>query len=86
MKAVLYARVSSEEQVSAAQIAKLIENNIHPFGDRYSSVHFGKSREETVKKLAEIFRRGEEKRGVDMSLFEGMDDVFKKIADSLVSD
>ena len=75
-----------KEQVSGAQIATLIENNIQPFGDKYSSVHFGKNRKETVKKLAEIFRRGEEKRGVDMSLLEGADDIFDKIADSLVSD
>jgi len=74
------------EQVSGEQIATLIQNNIQPFGDKYSSVHFGKNREETVKNLAEILRRGEEKRGVDMSLFEGMDDIFKKIANSLVSD
>lgn len=73
------------EQVSGTQIATLIQNNIHPFGDKYSSVHFGKNREETVKHLAEIFRRGEEKRGVDMSLLEGADDIFERIADSLVS-
>lgn len=74
------------EQVSGAQIATLIENNIHPFGVKYSSVHFGKNRQETVKHLAEILRRGEEKRGTDMSLLEGIDDIFQKIADSLVSD
>lgn len=64
----------------------LIKNNIHPFGDKYSSVHFGSNREETVKHLAELLRSGEEKRGVDMSLFEGADDIFKIVADSLVSD
>jgi len=74
------------EQVSGAQIATLIQNNLHPFGDLYSSVHFGKNREETVKKLAEILRRGEEERGTDMSLFERIKGIFEKIADSLVKD
>lgn len=75
-----------EEQVSGAQISALIQKNIHPFGEKYSSIHFGKNRQETVKKLAEILREGEEKRGVDMSIFEGAEDLFERIADSLVSD
>ena len=75
-----------EEQVSGAQISALIQKNIHPFGKKYSSIHFGKNRQETVEKLAEILRSGEEKRGVDMSLFEGAEDLFERIADSLVSD
>ena len=75
-----------EEQVSGAQISALIQKNIQPFGEKYSSMHFGENRQETVKKLAEILRSGEEKRGVDMSLFEGAKDLFERIADSLVSD
>ena len=75
-----------KEKVSGVQISELIQKNIQPFGEKYSSIHFGNNRQDTVKKLAELLRSGEEKRGVDMTLFKGSAELFERIADSLVSD
>ena len=71
-------------QISGAQIAALIENGISPFGRKYSSVHFGKDRKDTVKKLAELISESLKEQSVDGNLLKNTEKVIEGLAEELV--